>query len=193
VAAAVPHAPATFGHVNERDDDEAVASSRRGRLFDLTSRFRAGNLVTRSADGLLRARPMTVALLDASSEEIGFLTSSDAAVVQDVAQDPMVNVVFQDGRHHVAWSGRAQIDSERYRIARAWQPELARWFPDGPDDPRLVMLVVRAIRAEYWSASVVARAWRALGGANGTPTDAELDPMRHGVVLFGDDGAITEW
>jgi len=175
------------------DEEEQLATRRRSRLFDLTRRFRVGNLVTRSPEGLVRARPMTLAMLDSSSEELGFLTTIDADVVHAAAADPMVAIVFQDSRHHVAWSGRAYVDHERYRIAHAWQPELSRWFPDGPDDPRIVLFVVRAIRAEYWSASVVSGALRALGANVSTHGDSELEPTRHGVVLFGDEGALTEW
>jgi general stress protein 26 len=175
------------------EDGELLAVQRRTRLFDLTRRFRTGSLVTRSPEGLVRARPMTLALLDASTEELGFLTSIDSDVLRDTAAEPMVGIVFQDARHHVAWSGRAYVDHERYRVTRAWQPELSRWFPDGPDDPRVVLLVVRAIRAEYWSASVVSGALRALGAAVASHDAVELEPARHGVVLFEDEGALTEW
>lgn len=176
------------------EDEERLGDRRRHRLFELTGRFRAGNLVTRTTDGLLRSRPMTLVLLDAATEELGFLTSIDSEVAKDLASDPMVSVVFQDARHHVAWSGRAYVDQERYRVTRAWQPELSRWFPEGPEDPNVVLLVVRAIRAEYWSASVVTGALRALGvGASSMLTDVEEAPTRHGVVVFGDDGVLTEW
>jgi len=178
----------------DSEDEERLSERCRHRLFELTGRFHAGNLVTHTADGLLQSRPMTLALLDAATEELGFLTLVDAEVAKDVANDPMVSVVFQDARHHVAWSGRAYVDHERYRVARAWQPELSRWFPEGPEDPHVVLLVVRAIRAEYWSASVVTGALRALGVATSAMlTEAEEAPTRHGVVVFGDDGVLTEW
>ena len=33
-----------------------------------------------------------------------------------------------------------------------WNPVVEAWFPDGPDDPDLVLLKVDAESAEYWKA-----------------------------------------
>jgi general stress protein 26 len=177
-------------------DDEHVLLAQRSRLFDLAARFHVGDLVTRAPDGILHARPMTVALLDPSAEELGFLSVVGADVVHEVSLDPTALVTFQNRRHHVVFSGRAHVDHERYRVARCWTADLEPYFPEGPDDPHLVLLVVRAIRAEYWSASALGVALQALGAAPSTVVRrGEDDPRRHGVVTFEVDwtSAASDW
>jgi general stress protein 26 len=168
----------------------------RHRLFELLRRFRSGSLVTRTAEGQMHARPMSVATLDDSAEELGFLVLADSDVAAEVTADPSVTVVFQDTRHHVCWSGRAEIERERYRVVHAWQPDVGAWFPEGPEDPRLVLLVVRGARAEYWSSSIVAGTLRALERAAGTggPREPKPEsPTRHGVVDFELDTSPSGW
>lgn len=171
--------PSIASHEEESSDGNGT----RWRLFDLLGRFRTASLVTRALTGELRARPMIVGLLDEPSEELGFLADRAAEVVAEIDADAQVTATFQDARHHVCWSGRAEIEHERYRVLRAWRPDMSAWFPEGPEDPRVVLIIVRPAWAEYWSAAVAASARRVIARATGTDPPVR-GTARHGLVRF---------
>ncbi|MFO0683952.1 MAG: pyridoxamine 5'-phosphate oxidase family protein [Sandaracinus sp.] len=170
-------------------DDARDAWTQRVRLYDLLHRFRAGVLVTRARDGGASARPMLVASVDESSDELGFLTSEHAACVEEIEADARATVVFQDARHQLTWAGRARIERERYRILRAWRPELAAWVSSA-EDPELVLVIVRPQIARYWStrpavASAAVRALEWTGAA--TKPSSRHASTHYGEVRFEPD------
>jgi general stress protein 26 len=50
----------------------------------------------------------------------------------------------------VSISGTAQLVHDRNKIKELWKPVLKAWFPDGPDQPDVVLLKVKMTKAEYW-------------------------------------------
>jgi general stress protein 26 len=67
----------------------------------------------------------------------------DHAMLVSVAED------LSDGTY-LTVSGTASIVVERERIGELWRPTWRPWFPEGPQDPSLVILEIEAERAEYW-------------------------------------------
>jgi len=122
---------------------------KRQRLSTLLSRFETAMLVTRTADGGMRARPLSIA----ESQDDGamyFTTAVDSPKVEELEMDPHVNVVMQDGRHFVSLSGAATVVRDRGVIERLWRPSWKVWFPLGKDDPSLCLLRVDPTDAAYW-------------------------------------------
>lgn len=164
-------------------DAAREAWTQRVRLYDLLRRFRSGVLVTRARDGGTSARPMLVAWLEESSDELGFLVTERAGCIAEIEADPRATVIFQDARHQLTWTGRARIVRERYRILRAWRPELAEWVSSA-EEPDLVLVVVHPEIARYWQSrpAVASAAARALEwtGAAARP------PRAHGATRYGE-------
>ncbi len=177
-----------------RDLDEVRdAWAQRARLYDLLRRFRAGVLVTRARDGGTSARPMLVASIDETSDELGFLATADAPCVEELDADPRTMAIFQDARHHLTWSGRARIVRERYRILRAWRRELEQWLPSA-DEADLVLIVVCPELARFWSGrpAVASAAARALDWTSHGPRRV-LGATRYGEVRFELDPGAGDW
>jgi general stress protein 26 len=61
-----------------------------------------------------------------------------------------VGVVGQDGTAYLSISGIGMLVHEPARAHQLWREPLRTWFPGGPDDPRLRLLVVEPRMAEYW-------------------------------------------
>ena len=120
------------------------------RLVDMIRGIRTAMLVTRSARGHLRARPMTT-MQSELRDELWFYIDSRSAVVDEITEEHQVAVTFVDPPRYVSVAGVAHVVDDRERLRQFWHAGAAEWFPDGPDnDLHLVLLRVQLEEAEYW-------------------------------------------
>ena len=129
----------------------AEAEELRAHLSELLEKFATAMLVTRTADGRLRARPLSFA------GELGgrlyFSTSADSPKVAELQSDPRVAITMQDSLRYVSISGLAEIRDDRSLVERLWREAWRVWFPGGKSDPALRILAVQPEAAEYWDQS----------------------------------------
>ena len=113
--------------------------------------IRFAMLTTQGADGTLRSRPMTTQERDFDGD-LWFFTARDAPTAQDVGHNPQVNAAYAnpDKNDWVSVAGEASLVDDPAKKRELWNDALKAWFPDGLDDPELVLLRVRASGAEYW-------------------------------------------
>jgi general stress protein 26 len=131
---------------------ELSEDDKRQQLGKLMSEFKTAMLVTRTDDGHMRARPLSIA----GSREDGalcFSTAVESPKVHELDADPRVNVVMQDGRHFVSLSGVASVVDDRALIDQLWSESWKVWFPKGKDDPSLRIVAVEPVEAAYWDMS----------------------------------------
>jgi general stress protein 26 len=121
----------------------------RKHLLELVRDFDTAMLVTRSADGALRGRPLTVAKAY-DDGRLFFAIRVESLHVHELADDPHVAVLFQDEQRHVSLSGTAQLRRERALVEELWSDTWKLWFPHGQDDPNLAILEVGLTSGEYW-------------------------------------------
>ena len=108
-------------------------------------------LTSVSHDGSFHARPM--AILDAEFDgDIWFFTKKDAPKVDQIEDEPRVNVAYSDpaNQDYVSLAGRAKLVVDQELNKKYWQPQFEAWFPDGLDDPQLALLKIEVEGAEYW-------------------------------------------
>jgi general stress protein 26 len=122
------------------------------KLRELLDEFGVGMLVTRTADGSLRARPMALAEAEPDGT-LWFATDRHSGKVDELAADDHVAVTMQSNTRFVSLSGTAATVDDRERLARLWRAEWKVWFPGGVDDPNLVLLRVDGTAGEYWDNS----------------------------------------
>lgn len=119
------------------------------KLHALLEKQDSGMLVSRGQDGLLRARPMAIARLD-DEENIYFITAFDSSKVSELEAEPSVNVSFQQKGRWLSLAGVAHIVDDRDLVKQLWSKAFELWFPDGPEDPNVGVLVFHPDEAEYW-------------------------------------------
>jgi general stress protein 26 len=158
----------------------------RRSVLEMLERFETGMLCTNQPDGTLRARPMAVAEVQDNGDVL-FVAGLGSAKIEEVLKDPGVVVTFQSRSRYHSLSGRAEFVADEAAVERVWRPEWKAWFPEGKDDPRLVLLHVRATEAEYWDESgmrgvrfAFEAAKAALKGKRAHPSDVE----EHGHVTL---------
>ena len=108
---------------------------------------------TRGDDGELQARPMSN---NGEVEWDGtswFFAPSSGRLVAEVQADPQALTTYraEDRFAWVALSGEASIVEDDEAKRRLWLTELERWFPNGPEDPGVVLIRFDATGARWWT------------------------------------------
>ena len=134
--------------------------------------------------GHLTSQPMTNQDVDADGA-LWFFTNSNTDLWQNIVSSPKVNVSFAEPNDslYVSISGVAERVVDRARIDELWNPMVAAWFPNGKDDPHVVLVKVQSKTVQYWDikenklTQMVEMAKAAITG--GRP---DLDPADHGKI-----------
>jgi general stress protein 26 len=109
-------------------------------------------LVTR-ADGRLRGRPMSNNGAVEYDGDSWFFTLRDTPKVHELEADQRIELAYvatESGRW-VSIEGRASIEDDAERKRALWMDDLERWFPNGPDDPEIVLIKASAERIHAWT------------------------------------------
>lgn len=108
-------------------------------------------MTTVCKDGSLFSRPM------ATQEPhfdggLWFFTKADSAKVGEVDEEGQVNLTYENSTEsiYVSLSGRATLVQDRQLIEELWHEDLRAWFPEGINDPLLVLLRVDVEKWAYW-------------------------------------------
>jgi general stress protein 26 len=154
------------------------------KLVELLKQFSTAMLVTHEADDRLRARPMAIAQVE-DDGKIWFLSEEHTAKVHEIIRDTRVHLTLQKDRSiYLSINGRATLVHDRSKVDEIWQESFKVWFPDGKDDPDLVLISVEPEDAEYWDN----QGWKKVkylfqaAKAYLTHTTPETDDEKHGML-----------
>ena len=159
-----------------KTSDTPTRAEASARLHELIDAINFAMLTTVTPGGVLRSRPMATQQFDAKTGSIWFLTSSDSPKVDEIADEQQVGLSYAEpsNQRYVSVSGRARVIRDKAKAAELWTPAAKIWFPDGVDDPRLVLLCIEVEAAEYWdspSSKMVKLFGLAKLAVTGTPPD----------------------
>lgn len=158
---------------------------------ELLEGFETAVLITSEGEGL-HARPMAVADVDDNCD-LWFITGDKTAKVREIARESRVQVVCQNGwRSCVSISGYASIVKDGAKIRELWKASYRTWFPEGADDPGIVLIHVRGEHAEYWDnngVNALSYAYQAIKAVATGRTPEVKEGEQHGYVSLGAGGA----
>ena len=126
-------------------------------LWNLVEGIETAMLTTRRADGHLVSRPMATQKRSTGAD-FWFVTVKTSPKVHEIAAEPRVNLSYYRDRTRewVSVSGEATVTGDRGKIRELWASDWKAWFEDeggendgGPDDPRIVLIGVKAVTAQY--------------------------------------------
>lgn len=119
------------------------------KIRELLEDFDTAMLVTHG-DEFARARPMAIAAVEPNCN-VWFFTARSSPKVHEIQDDQSVLIVCQGERgRYVTLNGRAELVADRAKARQLWSDSIKTWFPDGLDDPELLLICVHADGAEYW-------------------------------------------
>jgi general stress protein 26 len=138
-----------------------VTSRKMQELYRLVEGIETAMFTTRRRDGHLVSRPMATQVRSPGAD-FWFVTYQGAAKLAEIARDPHVNLSYYRDRTRewVSVSGIAEASRNRKKIRELYRPDWRAWFGDegrakdgGPDDPRMVLIKVRAKEALFLNVS----------------------------------------
>lgn len=139
---------------------ELSTDEKLGQLYELIDDIEIALMTTRRADGSLASRPMATQARAAGSD-LWFVTNAETAKVDELETDPNVNLAYyKNGTYEfVSVSGIAQLSRDPARIRDLYSADWRAWLGDeggarngGPEDPRIVLVLVEANSATYLKA-----------------------------------------
>jgi general stress protein 26 len=116
--------------------------------------IRTAMLTTFTAAKGFHARPMGTADIDADGN-IWFFTNEYSAKAKEISMDNKVGVTYADAgtNTYLSIKGSAILVDDREKMKALWNPFISAFFPDGINDPKLVLLKVETTDLEYWDSN----------------------------------------
>lgn len=120
------------------------------KLHAQWERFESVVLITQTSPAIAHARPMAIAHIDENCD-LWFFTNEHTAKVREIQNNARAQVIAQQGLSScLIATGEARIVQDRTRMLELWRPEFRVWFPEGVEDPYLVLIHFAGKQAEYW-------------------------------------------
>jgi general stress protein 26 len=109
-------------------------------------------LTTVTKKGLLISRPMSNNRDVEYDGNSYFFTTDDSDMVENISENPAVNLTYVDAvqQLYISVTGKAKLIKKREKLESHWVDELKQWYPQGLDQPGIVMIHVQARRIKYW-------------------------------------------
>lgn len=119
------------------------------KLAAMIETLAVGMLTTEDEHGRLRSRPMATQRVEGG---MVYFFTGESPKTAELRKDPQVNVSYADPNNevYVSISGVARTTRDPSKARELWTSAAQRWFPEGPDDSRLMLVSVEIEQAEYW-------------------------------------------
>ena len=138
--------------VRERETQDDGVEARVAKVAELIKDARIAMLTTVAADGSLVSRPMGVQDVDFDGD-LWFFADADSHKVDEIEHGSPANAAFADRSSWVSVSGPAEVVRDTAKARELWGPTAQAWYPDGPETPGLVLVVLHGRTAEYWDSA----------------------------------------
>lgn len=109
-------------------------------------------MTTVGAYGRLHSRPMSNNKNVEWDGDTWFFAYADSSQAEETEREPNVNLAYAvpDDILFVSLTGRGEIVKDDAKKKELWYDELTRWFPNGPEDDKVVLIKVTGKHAQYW-------------------------------------------
>jgi general stress protein 26 len=151
---------ANHDDASSHESENLGTDAKLSQLYGLIDDIEIALLTTRRADGSLVSRPMATQARTAGSD-LWFVTNAETAKIDELEADPHVNLAYYKNSTYefVSLSGIARLSRDAAKIRELHSPDWRAWFGDeggarngGPEDPRIVLVLVEAHSATYLKA-----------------------------------------
>ena len=105
--------------------------------------------VTSAENGDLHSAPMTTQEAEFDGDA-WFIAQSGSETVRNLSARPHVNVSYSGSTSWVSVAGTAAVVEDAAKKKELWNTFTEAWFPEGQDDPSVVVVKVSGDSAQYW-------------------------------------------
>ncbi len=123
-------------------------------LKELVEKVRICLMTTIDERGKFNSRPMATAAVEEDGS-IWFFTNAYSSKSEEISADNEVSLGYSDpsSNTYIYVNGKAELVDDGVKKENYFNPAVKAWFPEGLDDPRLILLKVTPSVAEYWDSS----------------------------------------
>jgi general stress protein 26 len=142
----------------DKNRDDTVSTEKKlDDLYELIDGIEIAMFTTRRADGHLVSRPMQTQERT-SGVDLWFMTNVEAHKLDDLVNDPHVNLAYYKDRSRewVSVSGLATVSRDPELVRELYKPDWKAWLGDeggdrdgSPADPRIALILVEAESVVY--------------------------------------------
>lgn len=118
------------------------------RIWDGLADHAIWMFTTVGRDGL-HARPMSIHA-DRAARRIWLITDRENCKIDEVARNTNASLTLMKGSKQIAVAGVAEIRDDRDKLREIWSTAAEAFFPDGPGDPKALLIGVAPTHAEIW-------------------------------------------
>ena len=120
------------------------------RVWDIIEKVGVCMLTTQFAGGM-RARPIE-ARINRDAGLIFFVTDVHSAKHDEIDTAPNVGLVFIDPKDkaYLSITGRARVIRDVAKTEMVWRKTDEVWWPGGPTNPDVCLLLIEPLTAELW-------------------------------------------
>lgn len=121
-------------------------------LAKLMKKIDIAMLATIGAGGHIVSRPLSTQCASFDGERVWFMTERDTPKVGEIRRHPKVNIAYasKDANTYLSLAGEARVVRDQALIDEFWNDAMKAFFPNGKDDPNLVLIEVEVDTIEYW-------------------------------------------
>lgn len=120
------------------------------QVREIMKDVRVAMLTSTDDEGRLTSRPMATQEAEFDGDA-WFIVARDSDLAAEVATSPRVNVAYSGASSWLSLSGHAHVVVDEAKKAELWNSAVEAWFPDGEQDPQVVLLKVTGDSAQYWT------------------------------------------
>jgi general stress protein 26 len=173
-------------------DDPKTKDEIQAKLWDEIKHSRFGMLGL--ADNVRQFQPMA-AIPEPGERAIWFFTKSTtdlAKAVADGGSEGVFLIQSKDQELQANILGDLDLIRDAGRVDKYWNPMVAAWFPEGRDDPSLVLLRLSVRSGEVWMSrqGPVRMAWE-IAKANATHEEPNLG--QRSSLDLGEGSGLPRW
>ena len=132
-----------------QQDQDGSHEEQVAKLARLIEGIKVCMFTTSDAEGRLMSRPMALQEVEFDGD-LWFFTKLGGRKAEQIAREPRVNVSLSSRSSWISIGGDAEIVRDVAKAKELWNAGIEAWFPDGPEDPEIVLVKVHADGAEYW-------------------------------------------
>ena len=124
------------------------------KFTELVEDIKTCMMITKDGSGKLNARPMSNAKVD-DDGSVWFFTNEFSGKVAQISHENEIFLTYSSpsSNSYVAFNAIGELNDDKNKIEELWTPDMKAWFPEGKEDPKILLIHAKPIEAEYWDHS----------------------------------------
>lgn len=99
-------------------------------------------------------RPMSISHIE-DNGTIWFFAKTSSQKIEEIEQNKQVSlsITSESKNIYLMIHGKAELSYDKLKMKELWNPIMKAWFPEGLDDPDMILIKVTPSEARYWDSS----------------------------------------